>query len=253
MLAIISDIHGNLEALQAVMKRIEELGIQEIICLGDVVGYGASPLECMDIVKEKARVWIRGNHEAGLLFIAQDFNRKARDALDWTKNIIRKLPRRQRAEVWRLIDSTPERESLLGGEALVVHGSPIDPVREYVLPRNASNPVRVKEWFEAMGEHRICFLGHSHVPLVIFENQGFMLVQGEERDIDVSKGKVIVNVGSVGQPRDNDPRACFVLLDTEKRKISYVRVEYDIRAAAEKILGIPQLDNSLAERLTLGR
>ena len=253
MIAIISDIHGNLEALQAVMKRIEEMNIDQIVCLGDVVGYGASPLECINIIKERTKSWIRGNHEAGLLFIAQDFNKKAREALEWTKSTIRKLPRKERAEVWKLIDGTPEKETINDGEILLVHGSPIDPVREYILPRNASDPVRTRQWFEAMGEHKLCFVGHSHVPLMVFENRGVLLIQGEERNIKIGEEKVIVNVGSVGQPRDTDPRACFVVLDTEKKEINYIRVEYDVHAAAEKIFNIPELDDSLGERLILGR
>ncbi len=253
MLALISDIHANLEALQAVLARLDELQPSEILCLGDVVGYGASPVECIQEIRKRASVWIRGNHEQGLLFYAQDFNPRAKAALDWTRKQIRALePPGLRGEIWMALDATPEMESYQDGRILLVHGSPSDPIREYVLPRAASDPQKLARWFKDMGTHQLCFLGHSHIPSVLFEEGGLFLPTEENPAVDVGGRRCIVNVGSVGQPRDGNTKACFVTLEGEG-KITFHRVAYDIQSAVNRILSVPQLPEALAERLEMGR
>ena len=252
MIALISDIHGNLEALTKVLERLDREGPEETHCLGDVLGYGASPVACLDLVKERSHSWIRGNHEQGLIFYAEDFNPRAKAALDWTRDEINALPRFRRREIWNILDATPETLSIAGGEILLVHGSPLDPVREYVLPGATADPQRLAAWFRAMGNHRICFLGHSHVPFVLFEDGRVFQPRGEVLQVDLEDRRCLVNVGSVGQPRDGDPRACFVLLE-EGRRLRFVRLSYDVQGAMERIRAVEDLPDALADRLEVGR
>jgi diadenosine tetraphosphatase ApaH/serine/threonine PP2A family protein phosphatase len=252
MIALISDIHGNLEALNQVFSWLDDKEPEEVHCLGDVVGYGASPLECVELVKARCQSYIRGNHEQGLLFYAEDFNPRAKAALDWTRDQINALARVKRRELWNLLDGTPETQSILGGEVLLVHGSPLDPIREYVLPGSAGDPGRMAGWFKAMGKHRICFLGHSHVPFVLFEDGQVVQPTGESYRLDLDNRRCLVNVGSVGQPRDSDPRASFVLLEDGTR-LEYIRLSYDVQGAMKKIRAQEELPQALADRLEIGR
>lgn len=251
MIALISDIHANLEALQAVLDYLGRLPVRQVVCLGDVVGYGASPVECIALVRERCSHWIRGNHEQGLLYYPQDFNPKARAALEWTKEQINQLPRAQKREIWIALDATPA-EATLGEDVLLVHGSPSDPIREYVLPRAAADAPRLAEWFRAMGAHRLCFIGHSHVPSAITPAGGVFLPGEQGMTVETAQMRYIVNVGSVGQPRDGDPRACFATLE-EGGTVAFHRVPYDVRGAMARIRAVPELPDTLAERLEQGR
>ena len=249
MEAFLSDIHGNLSALEAVLAEMGRLRVSRILCLGDVVGYGPSPRECI----QRAMgfdLCLRGNHEAALLFAPEDFNPHARAALDWTRDRLNasEFPREMNHALWRWLDGLPE--SHRTKDALLVHGSPRDPVREYMLPQDVRDAAKMKEVF-ALVDRPLCMVGHSHLPGVFTEDRRFLSpaeVGGAWRPED---GKAVVNVGSVGQPRDGDPRACFVTWDGET--VRFHRVEYDVQDTVERILRTGVLPKILAFRLAEGR
>ncbi len=255
--AIFSDIHGNLEALQAVMKAIEEAGVERKICLGDVAGYGPNPVECVDIARSSFDISLCGNHEWAIINEPVGFHATAKEALLWTAGRLRprwyslgKTVRR-----WRFIKRRPSRHT--EGRLLFVHGSPRGPIDEYILRSDVDevlreNTQKVKDAFEKTDW--ITFVGHSHTPGIITEDARYLLI----RDIEEGRfrfepdAKYIVNVGSVGQPRDRDWRACYTLFDPDSGELEYLRAEYDVDATIEKIRRIPNIDNSLGERLKLG-
>lgn len=253
MKAIISDIHGNLEALQAVLDSIDQLGVREIICLGDVVGYGPQPRECLDIVKSVAKFTILGNHEEAVLSgIPASFTERARKALTWTRKILLeddsepfavREARRRQMEGFKI-------QTRQDG-VQYVHGSPRDPTREYVMPRDTiSDKRKMAEIFACLEDY--CFCGHTHTPGVFTPNSGFSH-PSDMFDLYIlgSHEKVLINVGSVGQPRDGDPRACFITFDGDT--IVWRRVEYNVEETCKKIYAIPELDDFLANRLREGR
>lgn len=251
MKAIISDIHGNLEALRAVLDDIEHMGIRDIICLGDVIGYGPEPRECLDIVQRLTQFTILGNHEEAILTgIPLSFTSKAKRALEWTRKV--------------LLEDTSEPEALREGRKKTlqtykiqnrvdgvqyVHGSPRDPTREYVMPRDATDKKKMSEIFACLEDY--CFCGHTHTPGV-FTTAGFTH-PSNMFDLYMlgSDEKVLINVGSVGQPRDGDPRACFVTFDGDT--IVWRRVEYNIENTCKMIYANPELDDFLGDRLREGR
>ncbi len=238
--AIISDIHANLEALQAVQERIESLAIDQVVCLGDVVGYNASPNECADIVRESGMPTICGNHDAVACGIEEPwgFNPVALQAALWTREHLspanlewlRKLP-----------------DNMQFPHFLAAHGSPTDRdcylfTWEDVLPHLP---------YVTEQNYRLCFFGHTHSP-GIFSADGMYSVDDDSK-FQLGEGKTFfINPGSVGQPRDGDSRAAFGLFDSEKNEYELVRTQYDVTAAADRIrqAGLPPF---LAERLTMGR
>lgn len=247
--AFLSDIHGNLCALEAVLDEMTRLGVRRIFCLGDVVGYGPSPRECI----QRAMgfdLCLRGNHEAALLFAPEDFNPHARAALEWTRDRLNasEYPREMNHALWRWLDSLPEQYRT--EEALLVHGSPRDPVREYMLPHDVRDTEKMAQVFARM-DRPLCLVGHSHVPGIFTEDLRFISPNAVGGTWKPEGGKVLVNVGSVGQPRDGDPRACFVTRDGGT--LRFHRVPYDVRDTAERILGTGTLPGILAYRLEEGR
>ena len=237
--AIISDVHANLEALQAVLKAIDERSVGRIFCLGDAVGYGASPNECLNLIRDRCKLVLLGNHDSassGGPEIAR-FNPNAKAAALWTgktltaenREYLRRLPLSQRSDPW-----------------FFVHASPAAPRDwEYIFDRFDAEPQ-----FQFFTEH-CCFIGHTHQP-AIFERSsaGAASLPPTQYRFDPIH-RYIVNVGSVGQPRDRDPRACFLLLTEPARSIEFVRVPYDIEAAQEKIRAA-HLPAVLAARLAKG-
>lgn len=241
---IISDIHGNLEALRAVERELDELGVDEIWCLGDIVGYGPNPNECVTKVQEMCRqrsgelIIVLGNHdEACIGGDISFFNPRAQAAALWTRSELSE----ENQEFLRSLPLVLERS-----DALLVHASPHEPeVWHYIMG--------IHDAAYAFGHfsHRVCFVGHSHYPLVAeLEGTVIHLVEGEEVEFQ-AESRYLVNVGSVGQPRDRDPRACFVTYEPEKDLVTFCRAEYDVVACQEKILnaGLPAM---LAERLEIG-
>ena len=230
-IAVISDIHGNADALTSVLRCIDALAPDRIVCLGDIVGYGAEPGECLRLIRSNNIASIAGNHDlavAGTLPY-HNFSSSARTAVEWTHDILSEEDRALLAALPLSID-TPS--------ALFVHASPDDPAEFRYLFYDED----AADCYDSFVQP-ICFVGHTHRQ-ILFSRDGTSLPLRHG-------GKYIMNVGSVGQPRDGDPRACFVLFDEGKFSADVVRVEYDIQSAGRKIIaaGLPL---RLAERLTVG-
>jgi len=267
--ALISDLHGNLPALQVALADARGRGVRRFVCLGDVIGYGAKPRECLEAVMglctDAARaeglepgLCLQGNHEYALLNSAEDFNPNARAAIEWTREELSRAPERERAlTYWDFLDGL---EPLLAEDgAMYAHGSPRDPVREYLLPRDARDGPKMAASFARMksleGERaRVCFVGHSHVPGIFYEDGRFYRPKTTEGPYDLgdlAQVRAIVNIGSVGQPRDGDPRLSYALFDGQH--VSFVRLEYDVAQAQADIRGVRELPDYLAERLGRGQ
>ena len=239
--AIITDVHGNLPALQAVLGAIEQDDVAEIWSLGDLVGYNAHPEACTRTVIELAEISLAGNHDLvvnGRLDMSV-FAHDAAAAAVWSREVLSE----EALEMLRQLSPSGER----AGVALY-HASPRDPVWEYVLDS------RTAELCLAVQAADIALIGHSHVPLAYTEGPGGRALGGyaEPGTVQLSDGRWLINPGSVGQPRDGDPRAAYLLLDLDNRTATWQRVPYDIAAAQEAILraGLPP---SLAARLSEGR
>lgn len=238
--AIISDIHANLEALTAVLEQIDQIGVDQIACLGDVVGYNGNPNECVELIRSRQIPTICGNHDAVACGAAEPwgFNPVALAAALWTRENLKAV----NLEWLRGLPNTRRFD-----EFLAVHGSPMDRDTymfgwEDVLPH-----------LDYLKEQkvRLCFFGHTHCP-GIFSADGMYTVDSAGR-FNLGQSKTfLINPGSVGQPRDGDPRAAFGLLNTDRQQYELVRVPYPLKLAAEKVIevGLPQF---LAERLSLGR
>ncbi|MCC6785268.1 MAG: metallophosphoesterase family protein [Planctomycetes bacterium] len=251
MQALISDLHSNTEALEAVLAEIRRLGISRILCLGDVIGYGPEPRETLLRVMAVCEWSLLGNHEHGCMQYASDFNPKARAAIDWTREQLnrRDKPRDENFRFWTYLDGM--KKEVREGAVLYVHGSPRDPVKEYVVPKDAEDRAKMQDCFAQMGDARVCFVGHSHVPGVYPESGGFLTPSALPDGWSIERERAIVNIGSVGQPRDGDPRASFVAFDG--KTVRFHRVAYDFGATMRKIRAVPQLPEYLAERLAAGR
>ncbi len=248
--AIISDIHGNLEAFTAVLADIQALQIAEIYCLGDIVGYGPNPIECIDQVIDSCARTILGNHDQAVIFDPEGFNPVALRAIFWTRDQMEKnIGGMDKSDQrWDFIGELPRR--IDEGRYLFVHGSPRDPTNEYVFPEYVYDRDRLENLIKRFEQY--CFHGHTHIPGIITESGKFLAPEDVAYIYTLSSEKTLVNVGSVGQPRDEDPRACYVILDMEKNVVEYRRVEYDVNATRSKIYDIPELDNMLGDRLTRG-
>ncbi len=237
--AIVSDIHGNLEALEAVLADVERHQPASMVCLGDFVGYGASPNECIDRLRPLIEHAVVGNHDlaaCGKLRLTY-FNTNAAMAAQWTETALTPDNRRYLEELpfavkWR--------------DTLLVHASPAEPENwHYVL-----SPVEAQAEMDAYHE-ALCFIGHSHYPGT-FDRFNDHVRYTRAPDIQLEKGhRYLVNVGAVGQPRDADPRAAYILFDDVEFTLRHIRIEYDIAGAMKRILdaGLPRF---LAERLQWG-
>ena len=247
--AILSDIHANLEALDQVQRDVDRRRVDGILCLGDVVGYGPQPRETLKRAFDY-EFSLLGNHEEAAMYHAEDFNARARVALEWTRDQLnsKDSPAEENAALWNYIGKMPAQETR--GDALFVHGSPRDPVREYMLPKDAHDSEKMAEVFSKIPA-RFCFVGHSHVPGVYTEDGRFLKPERAPDGFRPEDGKILVNVGSVGQPRDGDNRACYVTWDGEL--VRFHRVEYDYRITQQKILDTGVLPRYLAARLQDGR
>lgn len=239
---LIADIHGNLEALEAVMSFIKKLEPFQLYCLGDVVGYGANPQECLDLLRGEANLILAGNHDLAVsgVIACDDFNPIAQEAVEWT--------RRSLCE-----DDITSLANLplvyIDGDYCFTHASPINPM-QFSYVRTMED---VAEVLSSIGQ-KFCFVGHTHLPVLVRmdEKKGRMEIV-RETIVNIEDGhRYFINVGSIGQPRDSNPDACVVILDEEAETLEFVRVPYDISACQSKILskGLPSY---LAERLMLAR
>lgn len=249
--AIISDIHSNLEALTEVLADIDRRGIETILCLGDVVGYGPDPETCSDLVRARCERTIRGNHDDALFHEADRFNPFARAAIRFTRDRLRPglLRGRQAVERWEWLRALPL--TFRRGDALFVHGSPRDPVNEYIYQEDVFFNVdpKLRAIFEQT--EKVTFCGHTHMPVIIRSDLKTYLPRDGQPEYRLESGyKYIVNVGSVGQPRDRDNRACYV--EVEGPVIRHHRLVYDFQKTAQKIDRIPLLDELLGIRLAKG-
>jgi predicted phosphodiesterase len=246
--AILSDIHGNLEALEAVLAEIEREGIETIYCLGDIIGYGPNPCQCV----ERAMTFdlcVLGNHDQGALFDPEGFSSGAERAIFWTRRQLESPDedagvRRRR---WDFLCELPRQHR--EEQILFVHGSARNPLNEYVFPEDIYNPRKLGRIFGLIDE--ICFQGHTHVPGVFTEDCRFLSPEDTGNSYTPNGQKVMINVGSVGQPRDGIPDASFVVLEDET--VEFRRVTYNIDETAQKIYEIPDLDDFLGDRLREGR
>lgn len=256
MFAIISDIHANLEALSATLKELERLGPERIICLGDLVGYGPDPEKCVDVVRTSCEITLCGNHDFALVHGSREFNENADRTVTYHRQRLMPLPdegakSRANRTRWDYLKSLPSRFG--EDDRLYVHGAPRNPLVEY-LKRSDVKMKLMKKLHEnfALVEH-LCFIGHTHRPGVITDE--FEFIRPDELDGPwraQPDRKAIINVGSVGQPRDGDPRACFVTVHGGK-EIRFHRVEYDVQRTAGKIKADGVINPILAERLIRGQ
>jgi len=240
--AIISDIHSNLEALEAVLADIKKNSIDKIFCLGDIIGYGASPKECLELVRSKCELIVVGNHDHAVIGMTnyQYFNNNAKHAIKWTKEQLNQ----EEISFLHSLDFTIQEDNIF-----LTHSSLYKPYEwSYILREKESFNI-----FHRMDNAFICFIGHSHIPLIIEYN--YIDIQAMEIGSSFrlnTKNQYIVNAGSVGQPRDQINKAPYVIYDSKTLNIKLMRVKYDIEKAKKKILeaGLPYF---LAERLDDGR
>jgi predicted phosphodiesterase len=246
--ALISDIHSNIEALQAVLNDIRQQGIEEIYCLGDIVGYGPNPRECIDEVMN-CKVCLLGNHDQGALFDPEGFNTGAERAIFWTRAQLENSGGRAADghRRWDFLGELPRNHQ--EGNFLFVHGSARNPLNEYVFPEDIYNRRKMEKIFALI--ERYAFQGHTHVPGVFTEDFRFLSPDEINYEYRLSNSKCMVNVGSVGQPRDGDPRACYVMIDDDV--VRFRRVEYPFDQTIQKIYQVAELDNFLGDRLRDGR
>ena len=251
MFAFISDIHSNTEALGQVLQKAREVGATRFLCLGDVIGYGPEPRDTLRTIMEVCEFSIMGNHEHGSMFYASDFNPRARAALDWTRDQLNRkdCDRVENMTMWNFVGDMKERYR--EDNFLLVHGSPRDPIKEYMVPQDAEDREKMAGCFELFDGAQVCFVGHSHVPGVYPESGGFLPPDQIGGRYTLGDERAMVNVGSVGQPRDGDPRASFVTFDGST--VEFHRVAYDIEAVQRKIRAVPELPDYLADRLAVGR
>ena len=251
--ALISDVHANIEALRAVFDDIRSQGVTEIYCLGDVIGYGPNPCECLDEVMRGCQLCILGNHDQAAVFDPDGFNPVALRAVYWTREQLDAGPGGP-AKVnarWDYIGEMPRTRSENG--LLFVHGSPREPTNEYVFPEDVYNQRKMTALFNLF--ERYCFLGHTHIPGIFTSQFEFITPEDCNYEYRLTSQKTMINVGSVGQPRDSDPRSCYVILirDDAGDRVVFRRVEYPIDKVANKIYAIESLDNMLGDRLHAGR
>ncbi len=265
--ALISDIHANLAALEVVLADIDRRGVDRILCLGDIVGYGPDPKECVDLVAKRCEWSLMGNHDFGVLYEPTNFNAAAESAAYWTRRQLEPSRKENGTGAEEVADAT-RRWDFLGqlrvrvvfGPFLCVHGSPRRPINEYIFPEDAQNSARkVQDIFKRIKPASVCLVGHTHVPGVFTDDPDFLpaaeMAEGIHR---FAAGEtVIVNPGSVGQPRDLDPRASYAILETgenhDPQSVQFFRLDYDIQRTVDKIKAISELSDWLGERLLQGR
>jgi len=239
-IALISDVHGNLEALETVLRDIEKQGAEKIHFLGDAVGYGCNPNECVKLINRHCDIKLLGNHDFAAMGLesTENFNQLAKASMNWTQTKLKPKSIRILADF--------EMESVFL-DYYLVHSSPTEPEKwRYILSID-----QARQHFDSFGQS-FCFVGHSHSPTYFECNPENQIAQHFKADLECGEGcRYIINIGSVGQPRDNDPRACYVIVNTDTNSINYRRVEYDINKTQEKMRKA-KLPDFLIERLAVG-
>jgi predicted phosphodiesterase len=237
---MLSDVHANLEALEAVLQDVDMRKIEEVVFLGDAVGYGPDPNECVKLLMERCNIILAGNHDWGVLGRTDItyFNEYARTAIEWTKEVLTKKNLKN-------LQLFPLQEKIEKEDILLVHSTPKEPEEWHYLLTLWDAEINFNYF-----SNKYCFLGHSHYPFIIERLPSGELVTYKERAHKGQTERYIMNVGSVGQPRDGDPRAGYAIVDDEKMEI--VRVPYDITAVQKKMRRAG-LNSLLIERLAAGR
>jgi predicted phosphodiesterase len=240
--AIVSDVHGNRHAFEAVLEAVAASTAEELWCLGDLVGYGAEPDACVELARRHAAICLAGNHDLGVrgdLPLSQ-FSRGAALAAEWTQETISP----ETLAYLKELEPTHLKESVG-----LFHASPRDPIWEYVL-----SPLQAELCLDIQ-QHRVCLIGHSHVALSFWRMPGASATgqtRADGEELWLEAGEWLINPGSVGQPRDGDPRAAWLELDDQGWTAIYRRTEYDVAGAAAAIRAA-RLPDSLAERLAFGQ
>ena len=250
-IAIVGDIHSNIEALTRVFEDMDARGITRIVCLGDVIGYGPNPRECLQMMFA-SEVAVMGNHEEAVMFYGEDFNPKARASLEWTKDQLNSADyeRTETYDLWNFLGTM--QQIVEDGEVMYTHGSPRVPTREYVVPADIRNTEKMAGIFDLI--QKVCFIGHSHIPHVYTSDMKHASPDALKGAIDLRKlgdRKILINAGSVGQPRDGDPRLSYLTFDGNI--VRFHRLDYDHQTTVDKIYAEERIPNFLADRLLVGR
>jgi predicted phosphodiesterase len=238
--AVMSDVHANLEALEAVLADIEQKHITDILFLGDATGYGPNPNECIEILTRRCRILLAGNHDWGVVGLTDItfFNENARRAIEWTRTVIKE----KNSEILKML---PVKSSLTNEDMLLVHSTPKEPGEWHYLLTLWDAEINFHYF-----ENRFCSIGHSHQPFIIERVPTGELITYKETACIRDGSRYIINAGSAGQPRDGDPRASYAVIDDGKVEIA--RVSYDITRVQEKMKRA-RMPSSLIERLSAGR
>jgi predicted phosphodiesterase len=255
-IAVISDIHANLAAFESVLEDIAKRDVEKTYCLGDIIGYGPDPRACIDLARALS-LNLLGNHEEAVLFGAIGFNPKAKVAIDWTREqlSLANEPQEKNRELWNFIGALPRQHQ--EGLFLFVHGSPRDPTREYIFKQDYRDRKKMDEVFASPPgmKWQVCFAGHTHHPGIFAQNHPYAFFEpkdiGGEWRYAGNNTRVLVNVGSVGQPRDGDPRASYAIVDEEV--IRFYRCDYDVPRTIRRFKEFPDLPDYLAKRLEEGK
>jgi predicted phosphodiesterase len=237
--AVMSDVHANNEALLSVLKDIKTLGINNTVFLGDAVGYGPDPNECVRILSNECCSLIAGNHDWAVLGLTDItyFNPHAKAAIEWTQQTIDD-------DCTLLLKRLPLSQTIENKEILLVHATPYEPAQWHYLYSLED----AKRGFESF-HCRFCLIGHSHEPVIIEQRSAGQISVYEKEAKANSSSRYIINVGSVGQPRDGDPKAAYVIIDDDAMMIR--RVPYDIKKTQKKMKRF-RLPSRLIERLSMG-
>jgi len=239
--AFFSDVHANLEALKAVILDFRSEKIDRILFLGDAVGYGPNPNECVDLIEEISEIKLMGNHDYAALGLmnTEYFNQYATESIDWTKDSLTK----KTIEIMSDFEITAEIKN-----GLLCHSSPREPEKwHYILDMDD-----VKENFEQFTK-QICLVGHTHRPFIVSQNtDGDCVISHKQEEPIYENRRYLINIGSVGQPRDGDPRSCYVIYDDKKQTAKCKRVAYDL-GNTQKRMAENGLPGYLIERLAVGR
>jgi predicted phosphodiesterase len=241
--AFISDIHANLEALESVLEDIKSQNIDEIICLGDIIGYGANPNECVEIVRKRCPTTLLGNHDAAAvdMLSTQHFNIHAKIAIEWTSQNLK-------ADIKKYLTELPFRATK--SSMTLVHATPYEPNMWYYITSLEEAAFNF-QFFDT----EICLVGHTHIPIIIVLDQDKELYVHPDTQIklsDVAGARLLINVGSVGQPRDRNPKSCYGIFDDVAGEFSYRRVAYNIEKTQAKMKKI-KMPEFLISRIQEGR
>jgi len=238
--AVISDVHSNAEALRSVLRDINKRQVHDIFFLGDAVGYGPEPNESVELLKSECKTIIAGNHDWGVLGLTEtgSFNKYARIALAWSRGVLT-------SDNNEILRTAPLKSEISGMGITLVHATPCEPAQWHYLLTLSDAEINFKYMHTD-----ICFIGHSHRPFIIEMLPSGELRTDKQEMLKTAGSRYIINAGSIGQPRDRDPRACYAIVD--EGRIELVRVAYDIQSTQKKMAeaGLPHM---LIERLSYGR